>query len=163
MSLSILSFGIVFAAIIASSNSYYEVSSDTGVVCITWPAWYLSAYDLIYYNTPTSPHLFIPKKTSAEFQSFINAGIVSNSFHVTYLFNENSAAENNCGSSGEFTCSLPWAYATQEDPVGGCGPRSSSAGDLVDRTCTSACGAPESPTDDCRCICGSSSSTIPEC
>jgi hypothetical protein len=98
ISLFLLVFGWVYAAIFDSNNVHYEIDSDPHPVCITWPAWYLTEYDLTYHNNSIPyPNLFIPKKTSGEFLSFINAAVIPNSFSVTGVFSD---WEHDCNLTG---------------------------------------------------------------
>lgn len=84
-----------YAMIVSSDAQHYQIDSDDqGGVCLTWTD--NQRYVVNYYNQDQRD-LFVPKKTIAEWNSFLQVatGINSIGLSDTYLFNW---SQNICGT-----------------------------------------------------------------
>lgn len=116
-----------YAMIISSDAQHYQIDSDAqGGVCLTWTDG--QRYVTNYYNQ-NQRDLFVPKKTIAEWNSFLQAATGTNSIGLsdTYFYNWE---QNICGSMSNCTHGTKHDY-NYYDVSPNC---------YEERSCTTPCG-----------------------
>ena len=91
-----------YAMIVSSDTQHYQISSDQNGVCLTWTD--SQRYVVNYYNQDQRD-LFVPKKTIAEWKSFLQVatGINSIGLSDTYAYDWTDYYGEICGTYANCT------------------------------------------------------------